>query len=128
MKQQLMSFIVRWVFNTIGLWVTVALFGTGYEQVPEGFFVFLLAGMIFSIVNAWLRPIAVILSLPALLFTLGLFMFVLNGALVYLSILLSPHISMTFLHSMIAGAVIAFINYVVSNIMDFPLGSKPKEA
>lgn len=127
MSQQFLSFVVRWALNSLGLWLAVELFGTGYTQAPEGIAVFLIAGLIFSLVNAVLKPILIIFSLPALLFTLGLFMFIVNGLMVYISILIAPHISMTFWHSILAGVVIAFVNYVVSNLMDYPIGKRKKE-
>jgi len=43
----------------------------------------LLAGLIFGLLNMVVRPIAMLLSLPALVLTLGLFYFVLNGLLLW---------------------------------------------
>lgn len=118
MRKQLMGFIVRWLLNTLGLWLAVKLFGTGYEETPEGTMVFLIAGFVFSVINAFLRPVIVILSLPALLLTLGLFMLVVNGLLVYISLKLAPGVSMTFLNSILTGIVISLVNYIVSNVVD----------
>lgn len=120
MQQQFLSFLVRWVLNSVGLWVSVLLFGTGHTEVPTGLAVFALAGLIFSIVNAILKPIIIIFSLPALLVTLGLFMFVVNGFMVYLSVAITPGLSMTFWRAILAGAVIALVNYIVSNLIDVP--------
>lgn len=128
MQQQFVSFLIRWALNSIGLWLAVMLFGTGKASSPEGFAIFALAGLIFSIINAILKPIAIILSLPALLLTLGLFMFILNGFMVYISVLITPQLSMTFWHAVLAGAVIALVNYVVSNLIDLPVRKKQEEA
>jgi len=116
MKEQILVFIVRWVLSSFGLWVAFRLLGTGYEnvEVTAGVSVFLFAGFVFSIVNSILKPLAVILSLPAILLSLGLFMLVVNGALVYLSILLSPGISMSFFNSILTGIILSLINYIVS--------------
>lgn len=118
MRRQFYSFVVRLLLNSTGLWLAVKLFGTGYTETPEGFVVFLLAGFIFSIINVVLKPILIILSLPALLVTLGLFMFIVNGFLVYISLKLAPGVSMTFWHSVLSGIVISLLNYVVSNVID----------
>lgn len=123
MRLQLQSFIIRWLLNSLGLWLAVRLFGTGYTETPQGFVVFLFAGFIFSVANAMLRPIIVILSLPALLVTLGLFMLVVNGIMVYISLALAPGVSMTFAHSILTGVVISLVNYIVSNVIDFDQGS-----
>lgn len=116
MKWQLLVFIVRWVLNSFGLWVAVRLLGSGYQnvEITAGVGGFLIAGLIFSIINSVLKPLAVILSLPAILLTLGLFVVVVNGALVYLSLLLSPGISMSFFNSILTGIILSLINYIVS--------------
>ena len=116
MKQQLLVFVIRWVLNSFGLWIAVRLLGSGYENVVihAGIGGFLLAGFIFSIVNSVLKPLAVILSLPAILLSLGLFMIIVNGALVYVSLHLSPGISMSFFNSILTGIILSLINYIVS--------------
>ncbi len=88
-------------------------------ETPLSLFGFFLAGFIFSVVNAMLRPIVIILSLPALLVTLGLFMLVVNGFMVYVSMKLAPGVSMTFLHSILTGVVMSLVNYIVTNVIDF---------
>ncbi|HEY1085572.1 MAG TPA: phage holin family protein [Candidatus Saccharimonadales bacterium] len=125
MKQQFIVFLVRWILNTFGLWLAIKLFGTGVhdEEITAGFWGFLLAGLIFSIFNSVLRPIIVILSLPAILLTLGLFTFVVNGFMVWLSLKIAPGIQMTFFYSIITGIVISLINYIISSV--FELQGKP---
>ena len=116
MNKFLPIFIVRWLFNSLGLWIAVRLFGTGYDdsQVGISLIGFLLAGLIFSVVNAVLKPFIVILSLPAILLTLGLFMLIVNGLLVWISFWLVPGISMTFLNSIYTGIILSLLNYIVS--------------
>lgn len=127
MRQQFGIFLIRWLFNSFGLWVAVRLLGTGYsnEQVDSGFAIFLLAGLIFSIVNSVLKPIVVILSLPAILITLGLFIIVVNGLMVYLSLLLAPGLQMTFINSILTGMILSLINYIISSVFD--LSTRRKE-
>lgn len=120
MRKQFQGFVIRWLLNSLGLWLAVKLFGTGYAmETPLSLFGFFLAGFIFSVVNAMLRPIVIILSLPALLVTLGLFMLVVNGFMVYVSMKLAPGVSMTFLHSILTGVVMSLVNYIVTNVIDF---------
>jgi len=120
MKKQFTIFLLRWLLNSFGLWVAVKLFGTGYSdsQINESAWVFLLAGLIFSVVNAILKPIIVILSLPAILLTLGLFTFIVNGFMVYISLALAPGLKMTFLYSIITGIVLSLVNYIVSSVIE----------
>lgn len=120
MKRQFFTFVLRWILNSFGLWIAVRIFGTGFsnEQLTEGFFVFLVAGLIFSVVNAVLKPIAIILALPAILVTLGLFTVIVNGLMVYISLKLAPGLSMTFWHSVLTGLVLSLINYIVSSALE----------
>ena len=96
------------------------MFGTGYSgaTVDANVAVFLVAGLIFSLVNAVLKPIVTILSLPAVLLTLGLFTVIVNGIMVYISLKLAPGINMTFWHSVLTGLVLSLVNYVVSSVLE----------
>ncbi|AKM80261.1 TPA: phage holin family protein [Candidatus Saccharibacteria bacterium] len=129
MKQQFAVFIVRWLLNSFGLWVAVRLLGTGYSdaQVDAGYWAFLFAGLIFSIINSVLRPIIIILSLPAILVTLGLFILVVNGLMVYISLKLAPGLQMSFFYSILTGMILSLINYIVSSALELSHGRKKEE-
>jgi len=116
MKQQFFVFLIRWALNSLGLWVAVRILGTGIDNVDvsAGFWGFAFAGLIFSIFNSLLKPLLVILSLPAILLTLGLFTIIVNGVLVYLSLMVAPGISMSFGNSIITGIILSLVNYIVS--------------
>ena len=115
MKKQFLTFLVRWLMNSLGLWIAVRLFGTGNDvNVTTGIVGFMAAGLIFSVVNSILKPFIVILSLPAIFVTLGLFMLVVNGLMVYVSLAITPGISMTFLNSILTGIILSLVNYIVS--------------
>ena len=77
---------------------------------------FFLAGFIFSIINAVLKPILTILSLPAILLSLGLFTLVVNGFVVWVSLLLAPNISMSFWNAIVAGAILSLLNYTITSL------------
>ena len=115
MKQQFLTFVVRWVLTTLGLWVAVRLLGTGYDDVDitAGFWGFLFAGLIFSVINSLFKPLLVIVSLPAILLTLGLFTVVVNGVMVYVSLAIAPGLSMSFGNSIITGIILSLVNYIV---------------
>lgn len=120
MKRQFMTFVIRWVLNSFGLWLAVRLFGTGYgnNEIAAGVGVFLMAGLVFSIVNAVLKPIVIIMALPAILFTLGLFTIIVNGLMVYVSLRVAPGLEMTFWHSVLTGLVLSLVNYIVSSVLE----------
>lgn len=112
--------VVRWVLNSLGLWVAVSLLGSSDTDLgtTSAVVVFLVAGLIFSIVNSVLKPIVIILSLPAILLTLGLFTLIVNGLMVYITLALAPEVSMTFGASILAGIIMSLVNYIVSNAFD----------
>lgn len=119
MKQQFYFFLVRWLINSLAMWVAVSVLATGdFATSTAGFATYLLAGLVFSIVNVLLRPIIIILSLPAILLTLGLFMLVINGLLVYLALALIPSIDITFIGAILAGMIVSLTNYVLSSIIE----------
>jgi putative membrane protein len=97
----------------------VALFATAYV-VPGITFTgswvqLLVAGAIFGLLNLIVRPIALFLSLPALVLTLGLFYFVLNGLLLWAFSALMPGYSVDGLWAGILGSlVIMVVNWVAS--------------
>ena len=120
MKRKFLVFVIRWVLNSFGLWIAVRIFGTGYseQQIDSGFYVFLVAGLIFSIINAVLKPAVIILALPAILVTLGFFTIIVNGLMVYISLRLTPGLEMTFWNSVLTGLVLSLVNYIVSSALE----------
>jgi putative membrane protein len=75
------GFLLRVVITAIGLWLaTVWVPGVHVAGVPT----LLLAGLLRGVVNAIVRPIAFILTLPITILTLGLFLLVLNALMVWL--------------------------------------------
>ena len=126
MKKQFIVFVLRWILNSFGLWVAVRIFGTGYSdaELTASVWVFLFAGLIFSVINAVLRPVIIILSLPAILITLGLFTVIVNGFMVYISLMLAPGLHMTFWNSVLTGLVLSLVNYIVSSALELHYSSR----
>ncbi len=124
MLQQFLVFVVRWVLNSFGLWIAVRLLGTGLPNTVDtmSLSAFLIAGLIFSLANTILKPLLVILSLPAILVSLGLFMLIVNGILVYISVGLAPGLSMSFLNAILTGIILSLLNYIVSAAVELRRG------
>ena len=70
------GWIVRWILNGIALLLTASLI-SGIEL--SGFFAALFAAFILGIVNAIIRPVILLLTLPINIITLGVFTIVVNG-------------------------------------------------
>jgi putative membrane protein len=77
----MIGFFIRCLITALGLWVSSALLKGVHST---GFLSLLGAGLLLGIVNAIVRPILVILTLPITIFTLGLFLLVVNGLMVLL--------------------------------------------
>ncbi len=74
--------VVAWTVNVAALWVAVKLFD---NVTSSGWRALIIAGLVFGIVNTIVKPVVVILSLPAVILTLGLFLFVINMAMLALT-------------------------------------------
>lgn len=78
-----------------------------------------IGGLILAIVNMVIKPVLVIFSLPAIVFTLGLFMVVINGLTVWLaSLLYSPLEVSSFWAAIFAGIIIGLVNYLLTVILE----------
>lgn len=127
MKKQFYIFLIRWVLNSFALWLAIRLLTTGdFADSTAGFATYLFAGLVLSFINTILKPIVIILALPAILLTLGLFMLVVNGLMVYLAVSLVPNVEITFFGAILAGMIVSLTNYVLSGILE--LRKRPKEA
>lgn len=119
MKHNLLyRFLVRWLVCSLGLWIAAGLLDSNITY-NDRWQVIVIAGLVLAIVNAVLRPIIVILSLPAILLTLGLFMIVINGFMVFLASKLYTQLHITnFWVAIFAGMIIGLVNYLVSAILE----------
>jgi putative membrane protein len=81
MKPGLKRFIQSWLINTLAVLITVLILSPRirYENTVDLF----IAALLLGILNAFFRPIMMLLALPLLIFTLGLFMIVINACLLY---------------------------------------------
>lgn len=119
MGKQLVVFCIRWMLISLGLWVASRLLGSSFHDTGATTGTFLIAGLVLSLVNSILKPIIVVLSLPAILLTLGLFMLIVNGLMVYIALKFVPGLDITFWGAVLTGMIISLINYVITGIMDY---------
>lgn len=119
MNKPFVRFIVRWAVCSLGLWIAAAILGDQRINYQNRIGVIIVAGLILAIINAIIKPIVVILSLPALLFSLGLFMIVINGLMVLLAGWLYSSLEVSnFGAAMLAGMIIGLVNYLVTTILE----------
>src|SRR5262245_6832242 len=107
-----MRLLVAVLCNALGLLATTIVPGIHFQ----GDFLRLLgAGALLGLFNFFVRPLALILSLPALILTLGLFYFVLNGILLWLAAKVIPGYAVSgVLAGMLGSLVIAVVNWALS--------------
>jgi putative membrane protein len=108
-------FVQSWLINTFAVLMAVYLVpGIHYDR-P----VYLLAAsLLLGVLNAVLRPVLMLLALPLLIVTLGLFTLVINALLLYLvGLLLQPHFSVGSFGAAILGALIIGIISLVLNTL-----------
>ena len=77
----MLMLLARWVVNAAALLLVTYLYPGVHV---ESFFAALIAALVLGLVNAVIRPILVVLTLPVTLLTLGLFLFVINALLFWL--------------------------------------------
>lgn len=75
------GFILRTLISALGLWLA-ARFVDGIRIEPD--WTLLLAALLLGVANAVVRPIVLVLTFPITIVTLGLFLFVVNAAMLYL--------------------------------------------
>src|SRR5262249_31185972 len=106
------GFLIRLVISAFGLWVAdfllagIAIDGTGS---------LILAALLLGVVNAIVRPIFVLLTFPLTLLTLGLFLLVVNAAMLGLVALLVPgfHVA-SFGSALLGSIVVSLVSWAAS--------------
>lgn len=74
--------VLKWALNSFALFIVMKLLpGIQIDRFQD----LLLATLVIGLLNAFLRPIIILLTLPVTLLTLGLFTLVINGLMFYLA-------------------------------------------
>jgi len=75
----MLGFLIRAAMSALGLWLaTIWVHGVRIDSPST----LVLAGLLLGLVNAIVRPIAILLTLPMTIFSLGLFLLVINAGMV----------------------------------------------
>lgn len=122
MKLLVQQFLIRWVVNFFGLWAAAWLFSSAITY-QDHVRVLIWAALIFSIVNALIRPLLIVLTLPAIVLTLGLFTLIINAFLLYLVTAIYPRFHIVNFRSAILAVIIVWlVNYIMNSWLEL---SKP---
>jgi putative membrane protein len=113
MKTQFVTFLIRWLANCLGIYVAGSLFGLVSYQ--GSIAVIVIGGFLLSLLNALVKPLIIIFTLPAIALTLGLFLVVINGFIVYLLGIIYESIEVqSFWSALLVGIIIGLINYLIT--------------
>ena len=110
-----MRLLLTWIINALALLALPYIFSS---ITVESFGVALAVAIVLGFVNAIIRPILVILTLPATLLTLGLFIFVINGLLFWAVGSFVPSFHVGGFWSGVFGAIVfSLISWVLSSLI-----------
>jgi putative membrane protein len=109
-----MGLIVRWIVNTLALFVVVNIVpGYSYRSIVT----LVIAAAVLGLLNTIVRPILFVLTLPLTVVTLGLFLIVLNAIMLEITAWLVPGFRIDgFLWAVVGAIVLGLISLVTSRI------------
>ncbi len=113
-----MGFLIRWLINAVALYLTTLI--VPGVRVPN-FGAAVVAALVLGIVNAVLRPVILLLTLPLNILTLGLFTFVVNALMLYI-------VAVTTHQIVLQGPVAAFVGAIVLSVISFILSHLVRDA
>jgi putative membrane protein len=109
------GFILTWIGNSVAIWLVAYFFDSVALSSWQTAFV---AGLVLAIVNAIVKPILVILTLPITVVTLGLFYFVVTAiCLVITSKVVDGFAVNGFFMTIIASIVISIFSAIVQSLL-----------
>jgi len=124
------SFLIKVGVNAVAIWLaTLVVPGVGVSAqmgetgTVENILTFLVIGLIFGLVNAVIKPVVKLLSLPFYILTLGLFAFLVNALMLQITEWISEATPLTFYideffwDAVLAAVVITFISMILNLIL-----------
>jgi putative membrane protein len=99
--------LLWWASNFVALWVAAALFDA--IDYGDSLWVLVLAALVFGLVNLVVRPLVILLALPAVLVTLGLALLLVNAFMLYLTDWIVPDFDVDGFGWAVLAAIIVWI-------------------
>ena len=110
-----MSFLLQWLVSGLAIIITAYLL-PGVRV--AGFFAALVTALILGLINAFIRPVLILLTLPLNILTLGLFTLVINALLIMLAAAVVPGFTVQgFWWALLFGLVLAVVNFALGSIV-----------
>ena len=120
------TIIVRLIVNGLALWVATEIVdgvSITSDSTSSEIITLLLVALIFGVVNAVIKPIVQLLSLPALILTLGLFTLIVNAFMFWLTswiagVLDVPfHVDGFFWEAVLGALVVSFVSWLLNLLL-----------
>ena len=113
------SLIIRWVSNVVALFVAAwALSGIEYG---DSWWTLFIAAAVFTVVNWAVKPILAFLSIPFIVVTLGLFYFLINILMLYVTDWVVPDFEIrTFWWGALAAIIVSIVNGLLHPLLPDP--------
>lgn len=111
-----MNLLLRWAISALALWATVEL-GVGLSMAQPGLGTLLWVALLIGLVNAVVRPVMVLLTLPLTILTLGLFLLVVNGLSIAIVAALTPLDVSGFGGAVLGALVLSVISAALSALL-----------
>ena len=108
-----MKLLLRWFVNAVTLLAATQII-TGFHV--SSFYAALIAALVLGLLNAIIRPILLILTLPVTIVTLGLFTFVINGLLVWFMATFVKGVSVD---GFLPALAVGILTWAVSTLMSW---------
>lgn len=108
------SFLLRWLFNSVAIYVTTRIIQG--VRIPD-FGAAIVAALVLGIVNAFIRPLILILTLPVNILSLGLFTLVVNALMLYVVAAVTALSVTTFWSALVGALLIALISTLLSHVL-----------
>jgi putative membrane protein len=108
--------LIRWISNAVALFVAAWLLsGVDYG---DQWWTLLIAAAVFTVVNFAVKPILAVLSIPFIVVTLGLFYFLINVLMLYLTDWLVPDFEIkTFWWGALAAIIVSVVNFLMHRLL-----------
>lgn len=111
--------LLRLIVNVFSIWVAVKLVGGVYLTPGSNWVQLVLIGLVFGVLNALVKPVVVFFSLPAIIFTLGLFYLVVNALILWMtSALIGSLVVNGFWPAVLGGLVISILNWLLGGLLE----------
>lgn len=116
-KKQILVFLLRWAVSSVGMWVVINLFGVIEDGSINQFWFYLVSGLVFSLINSIVRPLATMLSLPLIILSMGIFTFIINVGMMALTFWILPGVHIGFWGALLGTITMTIVNSLANILL-----------